>query len=82
MQKLNKDARRKSTEEINHATISQVVESNLRDFRNLQNRKGKGITVGQRVDELQDNFVTCEMDNFNLRNFRKLHLNLRNPPVI
>ena len=25
--------------------------------------------------------LTCEMDNFNLWNFHKLHLNLRNPPV-
>ena len=24
---------------------------------------------------------TCKMDNINLRNFHKLHLNLRNPPV-
>ena len=66
LQKLNKDARRKNTEEINHATISQVVESNLQDFPNLQNRKGKGITIGQRADELQDNFITCEINNFNL----------------
>ena len=82
LQKPNKDARRKGTEEINHTTISQVVESNLRDFRKLWNRKRKGIAVGQRANELQDNFATCKMDNFNLRNFRKLHLNLRNPPII
>ena len=76
MPKLNEDARRKNTKEINHATNSQVVESNLR------NRKGKGIVVGKRADELQEIFATCEMDNFNLQKFRKLHLNLRNPPII
>ena len=80
--KPNEDARKKNTEEINHLAISQVVESNLQNFRNLRSRKGKGITAGQRADEFQDNFTTCEMDNFNLQNFRKLHLNLRNPPVI
>ena len=74
--KPNEDARRKRTEEINHPAISQVVEFNLR------NRKRKGIAVRQRADKLQDNFATCRMDNFNLQNFRKLHLTLRNPPVI
>ena len=56
--------------------------STIQQFRNLRNRKRKGIAAEQRVDKLQDNFETCEMDNFNLQNFRKLHLNLRNPPVI
>ena len=58
------------------------MESNLQNFCNLRNRKRKGITAGQRANKLQDNYATCEMDNFNLRNFRKLHLNLRNPPII
>ena len=80
--KPNEDARRKRTEEINHPAISQVVEFNLRNFRNLRNRKRKGIAIRQKADKLQDNFATCEMDKFNLRNLRKLHLNLRNPPVI
>nr|CAN82426.1 hypothetical protein VITISV_043782 [Vitis vinifera] len=71
----NEDARKKIIEEINDPAISQVVEFNLR------NRKRKGIIAGQRADKLQDNFATCEMDKFNLRNLRKLHLNLRNPPV-
>ena len=90
--KPNEDVRRKSIEEIAHATNLQVVESNLWDFRNLRNRKGKGIIAGQRAYELHEIFATCEMDSFNLWNFRKLHLNLRNfhklhlnlqnPPVI
>ena len=42
-QKPNEDARKKITEEINHPAISQVVESNLRNFRNLQNRRGKEL---------------------------------------
>ena len=70
MPKPNEDARKKITKEINHPAISQVVESNLR------NRKRKGIAVGQRVDKWQDNFATYEMENFNLQNFNKLHLNL------
>ena len=49
-QKPNEDARKKSTEEINHPSISQVVESNLRNFHNLRNKKMKGIVAGQRAD--------------------------------
>ena len=72
----DEDARKKITEEINHPAISQAVELNLRNFHNLRNRKRKGIAVGQRVDKWQDNFATYEMENFNLQNFNKLHLNL------
>ena len=49
-QKPNEDAMKKSTEEINHPSISQVVESNLRNFHNLRNKKMKGIVAGQRAD--------------------------------
>ena len=59
--KPNEDARKKITEEINHPVISQVVESNLRNFCNLRNRKRKGIVAGQRTDELHEIFATCEI---------------------
>ena len=52
MPKLNEDAKKKITEEINHPAISQVVEFNLRNFRNLRNRKRKRIVAGQRADKL------------------------------
>ena len=68
--------------------------STIQQFRKLWNptceifatceirRRKESLQDRERADKLQDNFATCEMDNFNLQHFLKLHLNLRNPLVI
>ncbi|RVW72363.1 Ubiquinone biosynthesis monooxygenase COQ6, mitochondrial [Vitis vinifera] len=56
--------------------ITTHKESNASNGVQIEAETKKLWPLEDNCTKLKDNFATCEMDNFNLRNFRNLHLNL------